>query len=144
MRLLILTKHLYLSHMWFDVAPKTCTKNQRVWRDQIACSKYDNHSKLNNQHNGGRGGEAIWPYNEHENIHFDNEKHIHRSSKITKKRLQSLFKFVAILGLSCVLYSKRSEFVIKKVTIQEPSTLILFFTSQVLHVSWNFGNPKES
>ena len=45
-----------------------------------------NHSSLNSQHNwivggGGWGGEAIGPFNEHENPHFDNEKDILMSSK---------------------------------------------------------------
>ena len=36
------------------------------------CSKYDNHSKFNNQHNwGGKG--AIKSLNEHMNLHFENE-----------------------------------------------------------------------
>ena len=41
-----------------------------------------NHSSLNSQHNWiVGGGEAIGPFNEHENPHFDNEKYILMSSK---------------------------------------------------------------
>ena len=38
--------------------------------DRIACSKYGNHSKLNNEQN--QGGGATWLFDEHKNPHFDN------------------------------------------------------------------------
>ena len=51
---------LYLSGMWFGVATRTdiyiyIYKHEfnRYW---IVCSKYDNLSKLNSQHNLGGGG----------------------------------------------------------------------------------------
>jgi hypothetical protein len=36
------------------------------------CSKYNNHFRLNNQHDWGAG--AISPFSEHKNLHFDNEQ----------------------------------------------------------------------
>ena len=45
------------SGMWFGVAPRTDTKNTRVFeKDGTECSKYGNHSGLNIEHNGGGGG----------------------------------------------------------------------------------------
>jgi hypothetical protein len=37
-------------------------------------SNYDNHSRFNDQHNWRRG--AIRPFNERENLDFDNEQNI--------------------------------------------------------------------
>ena len=37
-------------------------------------------SRLNRQHNWGERGH-IWPFNEHYNVHFDNEHHIHTRSR---------------------------------------------------------------
>ena len=35
-------------------------------------------------------GELIWPFNEHENLHFDNEWNIHMSSEKYEERGYSL------------------------------------------------------
>ena len=40
------------------------------------CSKYNNYSRLNSQHTCGG---PIWPFNGHENLHFDFEYNIKRS-----------------------------------------------------------------
>jgi hypothetical protein len=43
-----------VSLMWFGVAPRANTRNTQFFkRYWIVCSKYDSHSKLNNQHNLG-------------------------------------------------------------------------------------------
>ena len=43
--------------MWLGVAPRTDTK--KTCLIETTCSKYDNHSRLNSQHNcGGKGGGA--------------------------------------------------------------------------------------
>ena len=52
-RLLILISHLCLSYMWFGVAQGHVPKRQVFKRDWIVCSKYDNHSRLNSQHDWG-------------------------------------------------------------------------------------------
>ena len=45
---------LYSSGMWLDLAPKTDTKKDIcLKKDWTMRSKYDNHSKLNSQHNWG-------------------------------------------------------------------------------------------
>ena len=40
----------------------------RYW---TSCSKYDDHSRLNGEHNWGGG--PIWSFNVHKKLHFDNE-----------------------------------------------------------------------
>ena len=37
---------------------------------KITCSKYANYSKLNSKHDWGG---PIWPLNENENLHIDND-----------------------------------------------------------------------
>ena len=49
----------------------------KKWLDYVL--KWFNHPKPNNQHNWG---EPIWPFNAHENLHFDNEQDIHTSSEM--------------------------------------------------------------
>ena len=44
-------------------------KRHVLERDWSACSKYDNHSRLNSQHNGEG---PICPFNKHKILHFDN------------------------------------------------------------------------
>ena len=39
---------------------------------RLDCELYDNHYGLNNEH---KGGGAIWPFNEHENIHASSKNH---------------------------------------------------------------------
>lgn len=51
-------------------------KKIRVKRDQTTCSKFVNHSRLNNEHNLG---ETICPFNEHKNMFFENEQGIYTS-----------------------------------------------------------------
>ena len=43
------------------------------------CVEYDNHSKLNSQHNWR--GKSKWTFNEHKNLHLDNKYDVHMSSK---------------------------------------------------------------
>ena len=52
-RLRIFIGHLYLSGMWIGAAPIPYTKKAtRVFTtDWIACSKVDNHSRFDSQHN---------------------------------------------------------------------------------------------
>jgi hypothetical protein len=47
-----LIRHLYLSGIWLNVAPRTDTIRHLFKRDWSTCSKYDIHSRFNNQHNG--------------------------------------------------------------------------------------------
>ena len=61
-------------------------KNNYHWkhifkRDLITCSNFDNHSKLKIQHNWERDEHDMWPFNEHENLHFHDSHDIHTSSK---------------------------------------------------------------
>ena len=51
-RSLLLIGHLYLSAMWMGVDPKADTKDVSK-RDWTMCSKYDNSSRFNSQHNWG-------------------------------------------------------------------------------------------
>ena len=44
--------------MDLGVAPRTTTERHMLKIDWTMCSKYDNHSKLNNQHNFG--GEELY------------------------------------------------------------------------------------
>lgn len=51
-------------------------KERQLHKIGLCTLKYDNHSRLNRQHNWrGRGGDLLC--NEHENLRFNNEKHIH-------------------------------------------------------------------
>jgi hypothetical protein len=68
------------------------------------CSKYDNHSRLNNEHNG-RGG-ALWPSNAHGNPHFDSNHDIHMSSKNYQ---ESGYNFVN-LDLLIIAYRSRLSY----------------------------------
>ena len=43
-------------------------------RNWTTCPKYDNRSRFNNHRNKGR---PTWSFNQHENLHFDSEIHIH-------------------------------------------------------------------
>ena len=47
-------------------------KRHVLEKNWTMCLKYDKHSRLNSQHNGGEGV-PIQPFNEHENLHFDNK-----------------------------------------------------------------------
>ena len=58
--------------MWFGMAPRLDTESDVCKRDWAACSKYDN--LLGPIVNIIWGeGEPTWPFNEYENLHFDNE-----------------------------------------------------------------------
>ena len=46
------------------------------------CSKYAIHSRLNGQHNWGG---PVWPFDQHENLHFDIEYNIHMITKNYEK-----------------------------------------------------------
>ena len=55
-RLLVSTRHLYLSGMWLGVIPIMDTKKRHVFIiDWTKCSKNDHHSRSNSQHNWGGG-----------------------------------------------------------------------------------------
>ena len=57
----IYLNRIYLSGMWFGVAPTMDTQKEKMLVQEkniksyiyILCSKYNNHSKLNSQHHGG-------------------------------------------------------------------------------------------
>ena len=54
-QLFLLIRHLYLSGVYFGVAPKNGLKKEiSLQRDGTACSKYNNHFRLNSQHTWGR------------------------------------------------------------------------------------------
>ena len=56
--------------------------------------KFVNRSKLNSQHNWGK---PIWPFNEHKNLHFDNEYNIHiRSIKYEENGCRHDFDLLII------------------------------------------------
>ena len=52
------------------------------------CSKYDTCSRFNSQHNLGGGG--VWPFNEHESLHFDNKQDIHICSVYYEERVYAV------------------------------------------------------
>jgi hypothetical protein len=57
--------------MWFNGTPRTDTdKTACLEETDTLCPKHDNHSNLYSQHNQGY---PIGPFNEHENLHFDDE-----------------------------------------------------------------------
>jgi hypothetical protein len=55
--------------VWFQ---EHIPKRRVLDKDWISCLEYDHHSRLNNQHDLGT---PIWPCNERENLHFDNDLH---------------------------------------------------------------------
>ena len=83
--LLILIKNLYVSDMWFGVAPRNNIKGHVFKRDWIAYSKYDNHSKFYKIYitKGVRGGGTY--EHEYKNPHFDNEQDAHMFSPYQEK-----------------------------------------------------------
>ena len=76
--LLAFIRHLYLSAMCFVVVPTTYIKKTCVqMRLDYLCSTFDNQSRLNINVVEERGG----VFNEHKNLHFDNEYDVHMSFK---------------------------------------------------------------
>ena len=59
---LILIKHLSLSDMWLARLQEQILERHVFKKDWTTCSKYDNHSRLNNQHNWERRGGG-WGFN---------------------------------------------------------------------------------
>ena len=49
-------------------------------RDWTMCLECDNHSRLNSEHNWAEE-EPIRQFNQHKNLHFDNERDVHMSSQ---------------------------------------------------------------
>ena len=64
---------MYLSGMWLDVHPRMDTKRCVFIRNQTMCLECANHYMLNREHSWGEGGGPIQQFNEHKNLHFDNE-----------------------------------------------------------------------
>ena len=62
---------MYLNGMRLGVDLETNTKNMCNQRDWTKYFIYASHSKFDSQHYQGEG--PMWPFNEHANIHFDNE-----------------------------------------------------------------------
>ena len=50
-------------------------------KDWLHAQIYENDYRFNDQYIGGGEKGVILPFNEHENLHFDNEKDIHTNSK---------------------------------------------------------------
>ena len=73
--LLVLLGHLYLSDMWRCEPPKMDTKKTCFVKILDYVLKYDNHYILMS-HDQHKLGESTWPFDEHENFHFDNDQDI--------------------------------------------------------------------
>lgn len=61
--------------MWLVVTPRMETYKNVFKRDWIPCSKYDNHSRPNSQHDGGGG--PILPCNEHKYLQLMMKRYSH-------------------------------------------------------------------
>ena len=73
------------------------------------CSKYENHFRLNSEHNVLFGGPK-WPFDEHQKLYFDNELDIHTSSENHEQSdLKSDLRITSYN--SCVSYRRRSALV---------------------------------
>ena len=85
------------------------------------CSKYDNHSRLNNQHNGGDLYKCLMSMN---NLHFDTKHIIHTSSKSYEESGSNLeLDLLTISYESRVTRSRRSGLIENVRTMEDPSTL---------------------
>lgn len=74
---------MYLSDMWFSLAPKTCTsKHINMYMKVIGLHVPNiiNHSRLNSQDNEGRGRGLYHHKNELENVNFAIKIDFHISS----------------------------------------------------------------
>lgn len=64
--------------MWLSVGLTMDTKMTHVKRDWTTCSKFANHTRLNNQRNWG---DLYDHFNEHETLHLDGGGDTQMSSK---------------------------------------------------------------
>jgi hypothetical protein len=80
---MILNKHLYLSNKWLDVNLRTNTK--KAWvktrSNYVLIIQFFSILDLIVNIRWERG-KSLWSFNNLENLHFDNEKSIHMSSRV--------------------------------------------------------------